>query len=167
MILYLMRHGIAADPRGGGRDADARRPLTPEGRTRTARIAEALNGLGCRPTRIWSSPLLRAMETAQLVAAAVDAKIEEADFLAPDGDPQDALRALLSAPTPASLMVGHMPDIAMLAAYFLPGLQPYGLLFKKAAVAEIEFDGRPAQGGGRLNWIMQPRQLLRTLDPSD
>lgn len=167
MILYLMRHGIAEDPKGFGSLADAERPLTAKGRERVERISESFRGMGCRPDQVWSSPLLRARQTADLMAGALDRETLEMDCLAPGADPRNALRELLNQPGLSVLLVGHMPDLALLASFFLPGIQTSGIRFRRAAIAEIECEDPPALGAGRLNWLMQPRQFLRTSDSLD
>ena len=66
MKLYVMRHGPAADDSPSGRDAD--RALTPAGRERVTLVAKALTEGGEEPFAILSSPLVRAVETAEIVA---------------------------------------------------------------------------------------------------
>jgi phosphohistidine phosphatase len=70
MILYLVRHGIAEGVSGKGARVDAERALTEEGREKSRDVAEGLQALDVRPTRIGASPLKRARETAQIIASA-------------------------------------------------------------------------------------------------
>ena len=66
VLLYLMRHGIATEPSPG--TSDAERALTAEGVRKTARVAVGLQMIDAKPDLILSSPLVRAEETARLVA---------------------------------------------------------------------------------------------------
>jgi phosphohistidine phosphatase len=66
VVVYIMRHGIAADPAPGMSDVD--RALTAEGVRKTERVAVGLQRIGVKPDVILSSPLRRAEETARLVA---------------------------------------------------------------------------------------------------
>ena len=66
MELYLLRHGIAEDHSETGRDEDRR--LTAEGRRKLESVLERAHAAGASPTAIFSSPLRRALETAELAA---------------------------------------------------------------------------------------------------
>ena len=65
MLLYFFRHGIAEDQSKSGRDED--RVLTEEGREKVGKAARGLKGLGVEIDHIFSSPLPRALETAEIV----------------------------------------------------------------------------------------------------
>ncbi|MDZ4199297.1 MAG: phosphohistidine phosphatase SixA [Kiritimatiellia bacterium] len=160
MLICLMRHGIAADPGKAGVRTDADRPLTTEGRDKTEQMARALQRLKIRPQRILSSPLRRARETAEIVGGILDAKVETAAFLKPGGEPEDALIRIRAEAFQSVFLVGHMPDLSYLAAWLLPGLEPQGLIFKKAGVAEIEFEESVRRGCGRLIGFYSPRSLI-------
>ena len=88
MNLFLLRHGLAVE--GGGLDYahDCARPLTLAGRSQLHQIAAALRVMALRFDVILSSPLVRAQETAGVVAAALKIKTEpvEVDELKPSGD---------------------------------------------------------------------------------
>lgn len=160
MRLYLMRHGIAVEGVGfpGGDDA---RPLTARGRERTRLAARALVRLEGPPDRIWSSPLLRARQTAGIVSETAAADIEIAGFLEPGGDLREAWIRMQAEPVESLLVTGHMPDLSILAAIALTGRDIPFLSFKKAGIAAVEFDGPPGPGRGRLQWLLQPGQLAR------
>lgn len=162
MNCYLVRHAIAEDlPAGSARD-DAGRALTARGRSRMRIAARGLLALGVRPQRVLSSPLLRARETAAILVEEVGAEQALWPALAPGGDAAQVERGL---PVLESLMlVGHQPDLGALAAYWLGGAQVPQLVFRKGACACLSFDAKPAAAAGRLEWLLQPRQL-RALAP--
>lgn len=161
ITLYLMRHGIAADPAPGTSDAD--RALTAEGVRKTSRVALGLQKLGVVPDLILSSPLRRAEETARLVADVVapSAGVELFPPLAGGTAVEDLLRSLRPPRRArAIVLVGHQPDLGHLASYLLTGsanLMP--LPFRKAAVAAIDVGEVPPRNPGALMWFLTPGQL--------
>jgi len=161
VTLYLMRHGIAADPAPGMRDAD--RALTPEGVRKTTRVALGLQHIGLKPAVILSSPLRRAEETARLVADVLDPRppVELYPPLAGGIGPLDVVRQLRPHRTAGELLlVGHQPDLGELASYLLTGqasLTP--LPFRKAGVAAISLGSLPPRSSGVLEWFLTPGQL--------
>ena len=89
MLLYLLRHGEASHDREG--------PLSDNGKLSIARVAKYFNDGNIRVTKIITSPLLRAWQTAQIVTdhLRLDDKIEESDHLLPESNPDDIIRELL------------------------------------------------------------------------
>ena len=75
--IYIMRHGIAADLGAGGIIHDEDRPLTPEGRVKMQQAAEGIRRLELKFNLIFTSPLLRARQTAEVVADVLDASKPE------------------------------------------------------------------------------------------
>jgi phosphohistidine phosphatase len=163
-LLCLVRHGIAENPSPSVADAD--RALTPEGSRRTAQAAAGLRKLGFAPDVILSSPLRRAVETAEIFARALgmEGAVELEPRLAGASEPEEILRGLRSRRRAASLLlVGHEPSIGMLASTLLTGSP--GLLhlrFKKAGAAGIAVGALPPRSPGELLWFLGPGQL-RTL----
>jgi phosphohistidine phosphatase len=124
MILYLMRHGAAADRAPSGRDRD--RPLTPEGRRIVTDVAIALRRAREEDLpRVLASPALRARQTAEIVlshAASAGLLVDERDELAPDEDAPIALARELAGGQADALLVGHQPWIEALARHLaVPG----------------------------------------------
>jgi phosphohistidine phosphatase len=71
IAIYLVRHGIAVDHQDRGPLADDDRPLTDKGRRRFRRAARAFARLGETPDFVFTSPLVRAAQTAELLVAAL------------------------------------------------------------------------------------------------
>ncbi len=156
--LLLLRHGIAQE-RSPERP-DAERALTPAGRTRTEAVVERLRRLDLGCTALFSSPLQRARQTAELACAGgLAPALQLADGLAPGGDPWPLLRKAMGQERWA--LVGHEPDLGLLAAALI-GAEPGALQLKKAGVAVLQLAGSPgdARSRGRLLLLMGPRQLL-------
>ncbi|MGH7804373.1 MAG: phosphohistidine phosphatase SixA [Candidatus Binatia bacterium] len=158
--LYLVRHAIAEEQAPSGRDGD--RALTDEGREKMRRASIGLREMDVRLDLIVSSPLRRARETAEILAAILgDVPIEIVRGLASGEDPGQALRALRAFDRfEAIAAVGHQPDLGVLASLLLSGdLELAWLPFKKGAVACFETDLDTAQPRGRLEWFVQPGWL--------
>lgn len=109
--LWLLRHGDAEDPRPGTDDFD--RSLTDEGRNEAAAAGRALVELGAIPDIVLSSPRLRARQTAQLATEELRVGFEIHDPLAGGFTAQDALSAVEGRDGQTILLVGHMPDLAL------------------------------------------------------
>ena len=159
--LYLIRHAIAEDHAASGRDEDRR--LTREGAAKMQRAALGLRRLGVAPDAIWSSPLPRARETAEIVrdALASGLKVTTCAPLAPGGSSEAVIAGLKSASGVQQLvLVGHEPDLGELASHLLTGAPSApALVFKKGAVAAIELGQLPPRSLGTLSWFLTPRQL--------
>jgi phosphohistidine phosphatase len=136
--------------------------LSEEGRKRTAQAAGGLLALECAPERILSSPLARAAETAEIVRRALRGPgVEVADELRPGTGPDACARWLAGLDGDSFLLVGHAPDLPMLASALLAGQGVVDVLLKKAAVCRITFEGEIAPGRGTLEWLLQPGMLRR------
>ena len=116
MLLYVMRHGPAEGDSPTGRDFDRR--LTPHGRQTVDTVAKDLASRGDPPPRILSSPLTRAVQTAEIVRAVlgVVAEIEIRDELAPSENAWSLVTELGRKGAEAVLFVGHAPDVSELVA---------------------------------------------------
>ena len=161
--LCIMRHGIAADRAISS--SDAKRALTPEGRERMEEIAQGLARTGFTPDRILASPYVRAVETADVVARTLGSglRVEPCEALQPGGAPDALFDALAKQPArKAALVVGHEPDLSMLAASLVGAGRSHDFAFKKGGCCLIAFDRFPPKAPGRLVWWLTPR-ILRKL----
>ena len=152
MDLYLVRHGEARS----GPDDDAR-PLSERGRRDVERVARALARAGVRVASIRHSGKLRARQTAEILARALDLPGGETEMagLAPDDDPVVVREALGSAAEP-TMLVGHLPHLNRLSALLLaaePGEE--GPPLRPGEVVSLRTEGR----GWRLRWSMTPEAV--------
>lgn len=163
--LYLVRHAIAAE-RGPKYPDDRLRPLTPAGARRFAKTVPGLGELDIVIDFVLTSPLVRARETAQLLAAALKPKpaITEIDALAPGGRHQAVIEAIKthSKRHRRLALVGHEPDLGELAARLIGARG--NIEFKKGAICLIDVDGATPGGPGTLRWMLPPK-ALRALAP--
>ncbi len=160
-VIFLLRHGIAADP--SPKMSDAERALTADGVLKTAAVGRGLAELRVAPDVVLSSPLRRAQETAHLVAEILNPTVTVEIYppLAPGHSPEDVLKGLHAFRRSGQLlMVGHQPDLGILASYLLTGttsLVP--LPFKKAGAAAFSVGGVPPRAAATLEWFLTPTQL--------
>jgi phosphohistidine phosphatase len=169
MRLLLLRHGIAADLHelparaDGSRPVDADRPLTERGRRRLQRTARGLRRLAVRPERILHSGLVRARETAEIVAAGLrlrEPRFVEVAALRPEADPRELLRLLPSLEAEQVLCVGHAPNLDRIAALACGIEDRLVSALGKAGAACVAFSSASASEGW-LEWLATPRLLRR------
>ena len=158
MDLFLIRHAHAVDG-DGMRDDD--RPLSKEGRKQALDVGAALARQKVRLARIVTSPLVRAVETAELIAVTIgfDGGLEVCDAMRPDGGWKHLQREVLEAHDRAAplALVGHEPSIG----HFLSKLlQQKGLSMSKGNV--VRLDWQDAERPANVVWTLSPKRL----DPS-
>jgi phosphohistidine phosphatase len=163
--LVLLRHGIAEERRLGL--DDGARNLTAEGRLRTETVLSRALALGLETQILFSSPLTRARQTAEIaVEVGLAPSWQAAAALAPGGDAAGWLAACLgSLPLPKGGrigLVGHEPDLGLLAAQLL-GARPGAIALRKAGLLLLTLDPLREPGGplqGQLSLLLRPRILL-------
>lgn len=161
MNLYFMRHGIAVAAPGPGIHSDRERPLSPKGAKRLRRAAKGLLALKLSFDRILTSPLLRAQQTAQVIAEVFHAedRIAEIPELAPESSIQELLSSLAAyRESKRLLFVGHQPLLGEIASFLLSGEKGLEMDFKKGGICCIEVDSLPPKKAV-LRWLLTPKQL--------
>jgi len=163
MQLFLLRHGIAVERGLRGFNDDASRPLTPKGRRQLRKTATAIKKLAPRLDLILSSPLLRAKQTAEIVASELEIKrrLKFSNALAPGGSVANLLRQLeREKPAPKKiLLVGHEPDLTHLVSLLATGRLQLELDFKKGGLCKLEAEALRAGKCASLAWLLTPKQL--------
>ena len=162
--LYIMRHGIAV-VRGADFADDSKRPLTPDGKKKIKEIANGLKRLGVTVDWIVTSPLVRAVETAEIVAESLapNAPMDFCDALRPGGSAETLITFLAKHPNRKRVLVtGHEPDLSGLAGRLIGAGRHANLAFKKGGCCLVEFDQFPPKSPGELVWWATPR-LFRKL----
>jgi phosphohistidine phosphatase len=159
VLLYLVRHAVAfeRDPSRWPDDAD--RPLSPDGEDRFRPAARGLAVVAPAPDAVLSSPFVRTWRTAELL-------VEEAGWPNPVAEPalgaeasvEEAVKVVQDhAVDHATAMVGHEPNLSLLAAHLMTGGDgDVGIELKKGAVVCLDLDGA---GEARLRWSVPPKIL--------
>src|SRR5579884_2605640 len=163
MELLVIRHGIAEDKAvfATTGQTDDLRPLTAEGREKMARGARGLRAIAPKISLLVTSPLVRARETAEIVAAAYGIPIgETTDVLRPDASFDDFAMWLTGRTNcPVVAVTGHEPHLSGLITWLMCGGESSRVDLKKGAVVMLSFEAKPARGGARLCWALAPKQL--------
>jgi phosphohistidine phosphatase len=163
MRLTLIRHARAEERDARKYPDDALRPLTPQGREEQALLAAALYRMGMRFDVLASSPLVRARETADILAEGMrwSGTIEITPLLGEAFTVNRLVEWLRRFPGSAHVAcVGHEPDMSELAAALLSADEEIWFDFKKSGVLGIGFDESVARGQGMLLYFLPPKLLL-------
>jgi phosphohistidine phosphatase len=151
-FAILFRHGIA-EPHGSKPDEE--RALTDEGHKRMKEIARGLARIRPKVNAIYSSPLVRCLETAQYLSDRYDLGFATADELRPDADPK-GVRALLDGTSGRIVIcVGHEPTLSKMMLHLTK--MKGAIELKKGGCYGVRFDGEKAQ----LEWMLSPRVMRR------
>ncbi|MDX2161101.1 MAG: phosphohistidine phosphatase SixA [bacterium] len=152
MEIYFLRHAQAEEANGLMSDAD--RQLTERGIRHTRRMTQALKELDVIPDRLYSSPLVRAKQTAEIVAAGLGLHLEIKKELGP-GFTLAGLHGLTRdlGMQDQVMVVGHEPDFSKVIADFIGGGR---IVIKKCGLARVEVVSfQPLRG--ELLWLFSPK----------
>ena len=153
--LHLLRHAHAGDALDWEGD-DALRPLTHKGRRQSERLGRFLSQHGVRPDVIVSSPKVRALQTAEIVAAALDMTVRIDARLGEDFGKRELWGLLDELGAREPMLVGHDPDFSSLLAYLIDGP---GIDMKKGTLATVDLTTKLGDGEGALRWLVPPDLL--------
>jgi phosphohistidine phosphatase len=154
MEIYLLRHGIAEERSSSGRDADRR--LTEEGREKLHKVLECARAAGVSPSVILTSPLRRAIETAEMAAhdLGYQGKLVRTEALAPGASPQELWQEFREHRDESSLLAaGHEPLFSSAVAHLLGSTRAM-VNFRKGALVRIDVDNFGAEPAGVLQWMI-------------
>lgn len=156
MRVLLVRHGEAVDMRAAPSDHD--RWLTDAGRQTVTRVGKALAKLELKYSRIYTSPMVRAVQTAEILAAThpeFRGSVEVLPALSSDqGSTAEALEPLDHAEAgDLIVMVSHMPKVGVLAGHLCRLAAPPSFRTSSACLLRIE------GGRGHLQWTLDPETL--------
>jgi phosphohistidine phosphatase len=156
MEILIVRHGEAVGEAPGL--GDPGRFLTEKGRKVTRRVARWLAKKSRRrPVAVWTSPLVRAVQTAEILAeiAGIEGEVLACAELSPGRDPGDLL-ALLTSKSPRGplALVGHEPSLSVLASAMLGTASWSG--FKKSGVLGVAWEGT---GPAKIRFVLDPKTM--------
>lgn len=158
MELFLIRHADALPLGEGGTTDDEQRPLSAEGKKQAQALGRCLRDRGLTFDLILSSPLLRAQQTTELMLKAAGlegVRVSSTAALTPNARPKKLSSALMKVNAERVAAVGHLPHLAVFAAWVL-GSKKAQLDFAKAGVARISCGDSPIKGNGSLQWLITP-----------
>ena len=150
MELYLLRHAEAEDA-----VPDEARRLTVHGREQAAAAAAGIAALHLGLTHVFSSPLVRAVQTAEYVVQALAMPLETSEALATSSQSLEVLSLLGSYPAPL-LLVGHEPQLSGIVQAITSGR----VHMRKSMLARVELEST-APALGYLAWLLAWRHLKK------
>ena len=163
MHLYIVRHGIASEREEPQCPPDPEKYLTEEGVEKTKSVAKGVAALGVATDLFFTSPYVRAVQTAEIFADALDysrQKIRRSELLLPGAEPTLLFRELAREKQASTVFVfGHAPHLDGVIAAAL-GLKKHVTSLKKAGIALIELK-RISPPMAALAWLATPKMLRR------
>jgi phosphohistidine phosphatase len=162
MQLLIVRHAIAQNRllHAATNTSDDLRPLTPKGRRRMNEVARGLRRLVPEVEMLATSPLVRAVQTAEILAEEFGGPAPvQMPILAAGSRPTDIVRWLTSCDVALLMLVGHEPDLSQLIGWLTNGTADSFVNLKKGAACLLECSSPPKAGACRLQWLLTPRQL--------
>src|SRR6185437_1700440 len=149
MQLYFLRHGEADWP--GWTKPDDERPLTDFGKKEVRQVAKFLNRLKVKAELIVTSPLPRALQTAEVAAEELKTKLRQDEALEPGFGISELRTVVKRHGSKVLMLVGHEPDFSSVISALTGGF----VKMSKAGVALIDVD--PETEKGRLLWLFPPK----------
>jgi phosphohistidine phosphatase len=165
MNLYLLRHAHALDVGEQGIENDDERPLSDQGRQQMEAVGDAIKRLALKFDHILSSPLRRAMQSAEALCQALgvpESTITTCDQLAPGCSTRKLSKRLRGLEGDNILLVGHEPDLSKHLVRFI-GSKRAQVELPKAGVACLRCESTPGKGSAVLEWLLTPT-LASTLN---
>lgn len=165
MRLLVIRHASAEDKDAFAKTArpDTERPLTKRGRTVMAKAANGLRHEVKSLDVLAASPLVRAAQTAAIVAAEYgDISVDTVPALAPASAPR-AFATWLATQKRARVVaiVGHEPHLGTLVTWLLSGLTTSYVEIEKGGACLLEINGKPGPTCATLCWSLPPKMLAK------
>ena len=162
MNLYILRHGIAVEHGAAGYKNDDERPLTGKGERKMWAIAEAIEAMELSFDSILSSPLVRARQTAEIVAESLKCKkrLELTDTLSPQQSGKPLIEYLQDQrAVDEILLVGHEPFLSQLISLLISGDSQTSVLLKKGGFCKLSADHLKHGKCATLEWLLTPKQM--------
>ncbi|MCA2001432.1 MAG: phosphohistidine phosphatase SixA [Chloroflexi bacterium] len=159
MNLYLIRHAIAVEEF----EDDSQRPLTEKGRKKMRQIAKGLRALGVEFDLILSSPYVRAVETAEILADVFKMKreVQISGNLTPMGDPDLLISEINEKYKAGSLaLVGHEPFLTALIGLLIADNANVDITLKKGGVCSLSADDLHHTRKASMDWLLTPGVLV-------
>lgn len=164
MVFFFLRHGIAADRDDPKYRNDSLRPLTAQGHEKMRRVASGMQVLNLKFDAIYSSPYIRARQTAEIVAKSYGLKnksIHLTENLLPPATIEVLLKEIrtLLPESKNVLLVGHEPHLTEMISSLLKSPRALPIDFKKGGLCSVSIDPSAGQRQAILNWLLTPTQL--------
>ena len=155
MQLALIRHGECE----ASAATDEERGLTPAGHADVAKVADLLRRQKLvAPQVIFSSPMKRALQTAELFNTSWGLEIQKADWLQPLVEPSTVLEQLRNRSEDHLILVGHLPNLGLLLSTLLWGLPAREVALPRGAAALLDVEAWEP-GAAKLGLFIKPEEI--------
>ena len=165
MDVYVLRHGVADERDYRKYPDDDLRPLIPEGIDKLTRQAKGLKAAGLSLDLVISSPLVRAVQTAEVIMAGLEIASELAysEALVPEAHPYLLLEELANKHSGVErvMVVGHEPHMSSFVSMVVSGDQGGFIHLKKGALCKLRIPRLDGVKSGWLEWLMTPDQMIK------
>lgn len=164
MDLLVIRHGEAMDKEEWAKTekSDDLRVLTSEGMEEMKEIARGLREQVKKLDVLATSSLVRAVQTAEIVADVYDIPVKKIAALSPDAEPKEFEKWCEDFEDVKRIaIVGHEPHLTTLITCLMTGDEDPIVELKKGGCCLLEFDSKIKEGEGVLRWLMTPGQLAK------
>ncbi len=143
-------------------EKDSERPLTAEGRLEMKKIAKSLKSAGLKADRVFTSPLRRARETAEIAAKILKIpKTEEWVELKPDGSKASLYRKLARLQRGSrAMLVGHEPYLSSMIGEII-GSPSSRLVLRKGGLGKVRINSFSPRISGELRWLLTPKLITK------
>jgi len=156
LTIYVLRHGVAEERREGR--PDATRALTTAGKQKLRSVLRLAKKAGVTPDIILTSPLTRALETAEMVAEILGCRKKPTvtKTLLPSSSPGRVWKEISETKMPRVLIAGHEPLLSHFISFLLkcPALQ---IDLKKGALVRVDMASSESGTSGTLKWMLTPK----------
>ena len=163
MELYILRHGLAGEFGDPSYPDDSQRPLTAEGKRKMLQAALGMKALGLKFDLAFSSPYLRARQTAEIVCRQLDLleKLQITENLEPGRDHRKLIAEINQndLKNKRVLLTGHEPFLSGLIAYLISGSHSPLVEFKKGALCKLEAGELKYGRCAAVHWLLTSKQL--------
>lgn len=151
--IVAIRH---AQAKSEGYPNDKLHPLSEEGKQVQLKVANRLKEEGIFPDKIWSSPLLRAKQSAEIISEAFSVNVEEKDALGNKFNSKELLQYFTPMPENTTIfLIGHAPSLGEFVNELVgKNILPEGI--KKSGVVIIDFDESIQFGLGKFIAYYKP-----------
>ena len=165
MDIFVLRHGRAGSWNPLRYPDDRLRPLTREGQARLGRQVPAMKAIGVCPEAIVSSPLIRALQTAQIIHEGLENSrpLATSETLTPGADPYDTLEELATeyASVASVMIVGHEPHLSGFTSVAVAGSHEPVIRVRKGALCKISLQPSAYGHTGWIEWSLTAGQMLK------
>jgi phosphohistidine phosphatase len=157
MLLYFLRHGDAVQLPSL---SDSERPLSDHGEHQAKTVGAFLRSSDIRIERIITSPLIRAVRTAEIVAEAIQAhKPQKTEHLVPGSDKRQLFGLINAAGSGSILLTGHVPHLSQTVSLLLSEHEDLPIEFRKCSLACVDATVPVRRGCGMLQWLLTYQQM--------